>query len=234
MSNGEAPGPDVIAALVTLNSHARAYGCGKRAIYAYKTLVCGPLIAAGRATVCLRQWAGVCDHCRGTGQYVDSYGERWPHCRRCANTGRVTLKFVETELLGGPTWHCPFDYHGGGRYLAELARAAMWDGEKGRWMDREGNDPIFWNVANGWTPKQPGEKLIPDDAATALNTVEAWVLTQRPTPFTWCAPVCAEHAKIPVALWPAKDELPAWVVTPPLAEWRMRHERLGFERPEWD
>lgn len=266
---------DVIAALIKLNSHARAYGCGKHAIYAYKTLVAAQLIAANEATVFLRQWTGQCDHCRGTGRYVDSYGERWPHCRRCASTGRVTLKFVETELLGGPTWHCPFDANGDGRHLAALAGAAMWDGEKGRWTNRDGNEPIFWNVANGWTPKQRGEQLTPDDAALALNTVEAWVLTLdvlphatpywlltaakremrgyhldvgrigltcwycgRPDivtgfcrsgpPFTWCAPVCAEHEKMPVSLWPAKEALPDWVLTPPLMEWRERHARMGF------
>lgn len=167
----------VLDALTGLNSHARS-GAGKRAIYAYKTLASAFAIAAGAATVQLRQWTGTCGPCGGTGRYVDSYGERWPHCRSCSSTGRATLKFTEVSIADGPTWHHPFETSDG-RDLAALAHAARWDGIHGRWYDLLGNEPIFWNITNGWAPRQPGTRLEPDSLAAALNIVEGWALDVR-------------------------------------------------------
>jgi hypothetical protein len=174
---------DVAIAIGRLNKHARAYGCGKRAIYAYKALASGLAIIDGVATVMLRQWTGPCHGCAGTGKHLDSYGERFPHCRRCSSSGRVTLKFVEVALpsFTGQVWHHPFE-NGAGWDLAQLARAATWDGHRGRWVDEKGSDPVFWNITDGWSPKQPGERLEPDDAARLLNIVEAWALA-LPSPF---------------------------------------------------
>ena len=173
-----APVPaDVLAALLPLNHHARAYGCGKRAIYAYKTLVAALLVAAGETRAQLVQWTGKCGHCGGTERYVDSYGERWPHCRQCSSTGTVTLKFVETVLPCGQAWHHPWDrYDDGGRELAEIAGLAVWDGERGRYRAAGGGDPIFSNIASDWRPQRPSFSLDADAAAEALNVVEAWLL----------------------------------------------------------
>lgn len=173
------PVVDVIEALSILNGHARAFGVGKHAIYEYKTLASALAIAAGTATVQLRQWTGTCGHCRGTGRYVDSYGERWPHCRQCSSTGRVTLKFTEVSIADGPTWHHPFETSAG-RDLAAIAGAAIWDGSGwGRWRDARGNEPVFWNITDGWAPRQPATRLDPDPLAAALNVVEAWALAVR-------------------------------------------------------
>lgn len=169
----------VLDALGHLNGHARAYGTGKRAIYEYKTLASALAIASGAATVQLRQWTGTCGHCHGTARYIDSYGERWPHCRSCSSTGRVTLKFAEVTIADGPTWHHPFDTSAG-RDLAAIAGVAMWDGSGwGRWRDARGLEPVFWNIVDGWAPRQPGTRLEAEPLAEALNVVEAWALKAR-------------------------------------------------------
>lgn len=278
----------VIAALSRLNGHARAYGCGKRAVYAYKTLAAALLAANGDVGVQLVRWTGPCGRCHGTGVYTFWEGGTAP-CRHCAR-GTVTLKFVETTLPDGVVWHHPFTPNDGGAEIAKAAGVAWWDGERGRYTTANGDEPIFWNVASNWTPRLPGERLNPDETAMALNTVEAWLLpidfgrTGPPydgphgrvaywlasaakremrgyhldlgrvglvcwycksdevtcglgrsgPPFSWSAPVCREHAERPVGQWPAASELPAWMITPPLEEWRERHERIGFVPREWD
>lgn len=263
---------DVVAAISRLNVHARAYGSGKRAIYAYKALLAGVGLAMGDASAQLVRWTGTCGHCNGSGRYVDSYGEKWPHCRQCASAGTVTLKFVETtDRWTGQVWHHPWKYDSGIE-LAEIANLVKWDGKLGRWVPEE---PVFWNVKGGWTPRQPAERLIPDEAADLLNTVETWVLASvlppsdklhwmreralremcgyvidlgrvglqcwycdsfdvaiglsRPgPPFAWSAAVCREHSKIAPAAWPTV--LPDWVMTPPLTEWKRRHDQIGYDR----
>lgn len=265
---------EVLSALHRLNTHARAYGSGKRAIYAYKTLVAGLLVHLGEASAQLVQWTGTCGHCSGTGRYVDSYGEKFPHCRQCASSGRVTLKFVETTLPDGVVWHHPWTNDQGGIEIGDLAGLSRWQSrEPYGWRDAKGNESIFWNVASNWQPRQPAERLVPDDAATALNAVEAWLLASvlppsntlhwmreralremrgyvidlgrvglgcwycesveivcglsRPgPPFAWSAPVCREHSKHDPALWP--NVLPEWAMTPPLVEWKRRHDAVGF------
>lgn len=172
---------EIIDALVRLNVHARAFGSGKRAIYAYKILVSAITIVTGSAGVMLRQWTGKCHGCNGTGRYVDSYGETWPHCRKCRSTGTVTLKFVEVGITNGPLWHHPFDQSAGWD-LARLAGVAIWDDVKGAWKDARGFETIFWNITDGWTPKQPAEQLNANAAAKLLNIVEPWV-RETPLPF---------------------------------------------------
>lgn len=169
---------DVIDALCRLNHHARAYGSGKRAIYHYKALASALLVVAGQSSVTLRQWRGRCDHCHGTGRYIDSYGEKFPHCRRCESTGMATLKFVECYLPNGHTWHHPWIYGQGGGDIAQLAGKAMWKSTDpgAGWHDANGNEPIFWNFQNGWTPHQPAERLPTEELAACLNIAELWVL----------------------------------------------------------
>lgn len=177
IANVSAVSADVLGALHRLNGHARAYGSGKRAIYRYKTLVAALLVVQGEASAQLVQWTGTCGHCGGTGRYVDSCGERFPHCRQCSSTGTVTLKFVETMLPDGVEWHHPWTQDQGGVEIADLAGLARWQSNEPRgWRDAKGSEPIFWNVASNWQPRQPADRLLSDDAAAAMNVVEAWVL----------------------------------------------------------
>jgi hypothetical protein len=274
----------VISALCRLNGHARAYGCGKRAIYAYKTLAAAMLASRGEIAVRLVEWVGPCGRCSGTGIYQGWYGpgDKAPcrHCRR----GTVTLRFVETTFPDGVVWHHPFETDSGWN-IARAAGAAIWTDNVYR--DGNGREVCWKPVTSAWTPRLKSERLTPDDAAQALNTVEAWLLnapfehrsagtddvaqelywlakTARREmrgyhldigrvyrdglacwycdraeivcglgrcgpPFSWSAPVCVDHSHLPVEQWPAKDDLPAWAITPPLSAWRDRHERLGFD-----
>ncbi|HEX7049864.1 MAG TPA: DUF6166 domain-containing protein, partial [Longimicrobiales bacterium] len=59
--------PDVLAALIRLNAHARAYGGGKWAIYAYKEMASILLAQSGEAAVRGVEWRGECNRCGGTG-----------------------------------------------------------------------------------------------------------------------------------------------------------------------
>jgi len=200
---------DVLQALGRLNGHARAYGCGKRAIYEYKVLASALSIVGGAATVTLRQWTGTCHGCNGTGKYIDSYGERFPHCRACGNSGRVTLRFVEVDIAADDlrqVWHHPFSLSAGWD-LAALAEAATWDSQRGVWRDRLGNEPIFWNFANGWSPKQPGVRLEPDALAERMNIVEAWVLTVQPS-----IKIAAAVDRVPWAIERARREMRRYVL----------------------
>ncbi len=170
------PGPDVLKALCRLNGHARAYGCGKRAIYAYKTLVAALLASEGAIGVRLVQWTGKCGRCDGTGIWQGWYPGDKASCRHCAR-GQVTLKFTETKLEDGTVWHHPFDAQGGsGRDIARVSGAAIWSDD--RYKDAEGREVWFAPVTSQWTPRLPGERLNVDETALALNTVEAWVLVQ--------------------------------------------------------
>lgn len=103
--------PEILSALSRLNVHARAWGCGKKAIYAYKTFA-----AAEFATEARPVFVPVkCHHCNGTGIYRDWDGyERGP-CYRCTK-GIVTLRFVESTI-GDFRWHHPTGNGGGNNVL---------------------------------------------------------------------------------------------------------------------
>ena len=160
--------PDLLDALSRLNGHARAWGCGKRAIYAYKALIaCAYAEQADPVFVMVR-----CDHCGGTGQYRDRDGYPRGPCYRCTK-GIVTLKFVESRI-GETRWHHPV---GSGGW--EVMNAA-WGTVSTRY---EGIDTICtlpdgterrvaFRQAEGWGPHMPAEKLPTDEACRLLNLVE--------------------------------------------------------------
>jgi hypothetical protein len=158
--------PEFITAVSRLNSWARSEGARRnfhspvRAIYylkreaiqwAHENLSC--LHSTVKITV-------VCRACGGTGNYVDSYGYEWDHCRACNSRGRVALLFVQTAIGGGPIWHTPwmkfFVRCGGPHPPYNLAR----------WVD-------------DWTVNEPGLEMEPWEVARDLNLVET-TFTRRP------------------------------------------------------
>lgn len=180
----------VLSALDRLNGHARAYGCGKAAIYTYKTLAAIVLAEAGELTARPVQVEARCSACGGSGYWRD-----WDHgfngericnhtpCRRCARRGYVTLRFVETRH-GERVWHHPAADSG-----HEILRAA-WRITEFRWP-KNGPDiavcadgaerPYIYVSVTDWQPNRPGERLEGEDAAALLNAVEDWLVIAGPT-----------------------------------------------------
>ena len=170
--------PEILSALSRLNVHARAWGCGKKAIYAYKTFA-----AAEFATEARPVFVPVkCHHCNGTGIYRDWDGyERGP-CYRCTK-GIVTLRFVESTI-GDFRWHHPTGNGGGNNVLN-----AVWGIESVLYPEAGGayphgvaklsdgtERPIQFAPADDWGPNMPGaEKLPTDEACGLLNLVEDWI-----------------------------------------------------------
>ena len=172
---------EVLAALDRLNGHARAWGCGKSAIYTYKKLVALRMALAGEVVARPIAITVDCNRCGGTGLYWEQDPNWKTPCRSCGRRGKVRLEFVETTLAGY-VWHHPyadagidilraawgiasFDYEG------DAAVAVLVDGQR---------RPIVYEAAGDWTPNRRGERLAADDAAHLLNTVEAWVAALPP------------------------------------------------------
>lgn len=158
----------VLTALGRLNTHARAYGFGKDAIYSYKSLASIIMALAGEIRARQVQWTGACSNCGGTGKWrspwIDDHVE---DCRRCSR-GVVTLKFVETTLPDGQVWHHPSpDCFA----LQQAAGLTSWSEEHHRWINRS----EVWESAGEWRPLLPAERMSPDAATTDLNIVEDWV-----------------------------------------------------------
>jgi len=176
-------------ALIQLNGHARAYGCGKRAIYAYKTLVAG-MFGAQRALLGARllKHEATCRYCDGTTVYRDWDGYSRGVCFRCKG-GKVTLRFLETTLPNGRVWHHPFEH--GGWEIASMAGLYEWDSVRGQNVYRVNGveQPEEWHAATDWAPNQPAVRLDPDRAAALLNLVEPWVteITSMAGPWRWQA-----------------------------------------------
>ena len=174
-----APVPEpVLAALDRLNGHARAWGCGRRAIYAYKTLAAIVAAQAGDAFALPVAVETRCTSCSGSGIYRGCYypDDATP-CRRCHRTGRVTLRFVET-VIGAWRWHHPWPDSG-----IPVLRAA-WKGERFSYDDdgvmalslfAGGRRRVVWEDPGDWTPNRAGERLAADPAAALLNLVETWL-----------------------------------------------------------
>ena len=182
----------VLAALDRLNGHARAHGCGRRAIYSYKTMAALALARAGEMTVRSVKVAADCLSCGGTGLWRDCLGDglvRHANCRKCARTGKVTLRFVETTS-GPRVWHHPAVGPG-----YDILRAA-WRIKDWRFAD-DGRDIAIlddgtereqvWEPAGDWQPNRPGERLEGEAAAALLNIVEDWVVEVSPAilPSPW-------------------------------------------------
>lgn len=168
---------DVIAAISVLNAHARAYGFAREAIYQYKSLAA--LISAVAGTANARPVATMakCHYCSGTGLFHDWYnGPTDDPCRKCARTGRVHLRFVETTI-DGHAWHHPWERQGREILSFALGRANIFYANRMLRIEREGVPPeemIFGDLGD-WKPNTPGEKLPPERAAELLNLIEDWV-----------------------------------------------------------
>jgi hypothetical protein len=179
----------VLAALDRLNSHARANGCGARAIYAYKTVAAIALGVAGEIEARPFQIGVKCRDCDGTGRFrywdepADSKGAP---CRTCRAKGTAVLKFIETRHIGHErVWHHPV------RNLSYPTLRASWgivetrysliDAEPDYWILADGTRrPIAWGPPPAsWEPNRPGERLDDSAAAEALNVVEAFLLDRE-------------------------------------------------------
>jgi hypothetical protein len=174
---------DVAIALSRLNEHARAHGCGREAIYAYKALAALLAASAGQAEVRPVATMAKCHYCDGSGRFISIYdGPTQERCRKCSATGYVHLRFVATTIAG-QAWHHPWDRAG-----AEIFRAAH-GGATIRYLhvtreieiEREACDPtrIGFGSLGDWEPNRPGARLKGEDAAALFNLVEDWVLALR-------------------------------------------------------
>lgn len=174
----------VVDALSRLNEHARAWGFGRKAIYAYKTAVAAELATDVRPVQVMVR----CNHCAGTGRYADQNEYVRGACYRCTN-GVATLLFVESQIERH-CWHHPYD-KGGSEVLD-----AVWDivGHEARnstlspvLIAADGSrHQVNFKQAEGWGPNMPGAERLPtDEACRLLNIVEDWLLAdwrQREAP----------------------------------------------------
>jgi len=184
------PAP-VLAALDRLNSHARAYGCGKDAIYAYKTLAALMLAEAGDLQTRPVAVMAKCNRCYGTGRWHNYGHDTGERCRTCGATGYVHLRFVETRV-DAFTWHHPFEWHhpydGDGRCIFIAARKLTDCGYRAAdrslvIVDRDGVESIIpFESPGDWTPNRSGSRLEGEAAAEQLNLVEDWIDTVHPDP----------------------------------------------------
>jgi hypothetical protein len=169
-----APG-GLIDALSRLNVHARAFGFGKKAIYAYKTFVACAFAEEVRSVQALVK----CHHCSGTGIYRDWDGIERGRCRRCTR-GTVTLRFIESRI-GEVRWHHPTSDRG-----CEV-RDAVWQVAKTEWdgvaeiciLADGTRRPVVYDQAEGWGPNMPAERLPADEACRLLNIAEPLISEVR-------------------------------------------------------
>lgn len=178
----------VLAALDLLNSHAGAFGCGKKAIYKYKTVAALVMAHAGELTARPVKVEAKCHSCDGTGLWRDWYSYKnepvvnHSPCRKCRRTGKVMLRFVETRF-GDRCWHHPAVGNG-------------WDILRTAWRivgSRYPHDgPGIWILADGreitipedelitdWEPGRRGKRLDIEEAVSLLNIVESWLTESK-------------------------------------------------------
>lgn len=152
-----------------LNSHARAWGSGKRAIYAYKELLVHQLLDADALGVRNVVFVGQCGRCEGTGIYRDWDGYVRGTCHHCTK-GIVRLRFAETTLPDGQVWHHPVG-HAGDSGRAVLERIHKPNPDDWEWLNR-----LDWPQTVDWKPRTRGEPMVGDTLARSLNVVEDWLL----------------------------------------------------------
>lgn len=113
-----------------------------------------------------------CRDCGGSGYYTDSYGHTHDHCWQCRNSGRVTLRFVESTIYAGIVWHTPERdaYH---------FRVSTYDQEA---------TPV-----ENWTVHQVGKDLTPSEVAAHMNAIEELITTQPPRVYQHCGPDYLPH-----------------------------------------
>jgi hypothetical protein len=157
--------PDFINAVSRLNSWVRSksakenWGAPARAIYYLKSRA---IEWADMNMVCLHSTVKVrtqCRDCKGTGKYLDSYGELWPHCRACGSRGMLSLLFVQTHISGGPIWHTPWN-----RFWIHRKKSPAY--QLARWVE-------------DWSVNEPGHDMKPWELCRDFNLVET-TFTSRP------------------------------------------------------
>jgi hypothetical protein len=171
--------PAIAATLSELNAHARAFGCGKESIYAYKQLAALLDAAAGTANARPVGVTAKCHNCSGTGLFISWYeGQTNERCRTCRATGRVYLRFTETTIHGH-VWHHPWLDAGRRIFGASLGWPSLYydEGARELTIEREGIAPQTrpFESAGDWQPNTLGAKLPIERAAELLNQVEDWV-----------------------------------------------------------
>lgn len=178
--------PEIAAALSLLNSHARAYGCGRDFIYEAKSFAALLNAVAGKIEARPVAMMAKCHYCSGTGKFISHYdGPTNDPCYRCSHTGYVHLRFVET-VIEGQHWHHPWERQGSEIYRASLGWPAVEYLHVTRELSikREGYEPerVRFASLGEWKPNSPGEKLYGELAATLLNLVEDWLFSIRDVP----------------------------------------------------
>ncbi|MEY9261957.1 hypothetical protein AB7M45_007894 [Bradyrhizobium elkanii] len=178
---------DVVAALSVLNGHARAFGCGRDAIYQYKGLVARIYAAAGQANARPVGVMAKCNYCLGTGKFFCQYnGQTDDPCRKCARSGYVFLRFTETTIEGH-SWHHPWISEGSEIYRRSVGASAIeYDpATRSIWVTKSDQQPanIGFGFVGDWQPNSKGEGTVGERAAELLNTVEDWLFATRPDGF---------------------------------------------------
>lgn len=180
---------EVLTSMDALNSHARAHGCGSRAVYAYKTLISMHAALIDAAEIKLILTKVKCRSCGGTGRFTfdwewTSSPPRSDRCRTCRATGYVTLRFVQSTFggrsPGEPTvrWHHPCP--GSGNDILQAAWGlSHFDsnitGDEVAVLENGTRRAVEWEGPDGWAPNQGGVKLIGAAAAHHFNVVEPWI-----------------------------------------------------------
>lgn len=127
----------------------------KSAIYSYKRRIITSALHSGECTIRLVQVERPCKTCKGTGTYEwidwnDEDNREYEDCRRCRATGKVTLRFVESNI-NGFRWHTPVDK---GSFIVPT---------EDEWKSAAQTD---------WVPEQPGKPLSRIELIYHLNAVE--------------------------------------------------------------
>jgi len=142
-------------------------------IYRYKRTVIAEAMRQGMAKLWLVSVERPCKTCKGSGTYEwhdwnDEDHVEYEGCRRCGSTGKVTLRFVVSEIAG-VRWHTP---------------RPKWDLGLFTESDRENR----CETKGDWEPEQPGRVLSRIELIQALNAVERELLPPLVPYETWPAP----------------------------------------------
>lgn len=142
------------------------------AIYRYKRVVIKAAMRLEVAKLRLISLERPCKTCKGTGQFerTDYDGEYYDSedCRRCNASGKVTLRFVVSEIFG-VRWHTP-------RPKWDLDHFTPEDWEKRCEPETE------------WEPERPGKPLPFIELVENLNAVERVLLPPLVPYESWPAP----------------------------------------------
>jgi hypothetical protein len=238
----------ILPSLSALNAWMRApYGQKldmEPPVYQWKNAVIAAAMREGIAQLRIVAVERPCRTCKGTGTYIwvnwhDEDDRRYEPCRKCAETGKVTLRFVESKIHRW-TFHTP---------------RPRWD--LGYFADDAWDKPH----PTDWEPEQPGRPMERLELFAHLNAVESviyegrrieprygnasnytlhlgdmplcWICNERETHYRWdvyrhcglrwkagLCEICDDHVA-----W--KDVTPTWPVN------LHRLDERGNTFPEW-